>query len=82
MSDPLYIIPGVGFLFDAETAHHERSISVDGRNMRSDIETLRRVAGLRLRQYRGIARGRLILIYLLLEFVFSMYIEYLNSMAV
>ena len=48
---------GVGFLFDAETAHHERSISADGRNMRSDIETLRRVAGLRLRQNRGIARG-------------------------
>ncbi|XP_060575163.1 E3 ubiquitin-protein ligase TRIM45-like [Ruditapes philippinarum] len=48
----------VGFLFDAETAHHERAISMDGRNMRSDIETLRRVAGLRLRQNRGIARGR------------------------
>lgn len=48
----------VGFLFDAETAHHERAISLDGRNMRSDIETLRRVAGLRLRQNRGIARGR------------------------
>lgn len=48
----------IGFLFDAETAHHERAISTDGRNMRSDIETLRRVAGLRLHQNRGIARGR------------------------
>lgn len=51
------VIVGIGFLFDAETAHHERAISADGRNMRSDIETLRRVAGLRVRQNRGIARG-------------------------
>ncbi|XP_052784766.1 tripartite motif-containing protein 45-like [Mya arenaria] len=48
----------VGFLFDAETAHHERAISLDGRNMRSDIETLRRVAGLRIRRDRGIARDK------------------------
>lgn len=52
----VYIAAGIGFLFDAETAHHERAISLDGRNMRSDIETLRRVAGLRLRRDRGIAR--------------------------
>ncbi|KAL3846934.1 hypothetical protein ACJMK2_017875 [Sinanodonta woodiana] len=48
----------VGFVFDHETVHIERSISNDGKVMRSDVETLRRMAGLRTRNFRAIARGR------------------------